>query len=56
MKNSLGTIILYLLIGAVIGAGITYYQVKCNTSGVNIKLDASGNNPGITVTKTGNDQ
>jgi len=56
MKNSLAMAILYLLIGGAIGSGITYYQVKCKTSGMTIQLNASDQGgPGITVTKTGND-
>ncbi len=43
-----------LIIGAAIGSAITYYQVKCKTSGVNIRLDNGAAGPGITVTKTGN--
>lgn len=43
-----------LIIGGLIGAGITYSQVKCQTSGMNIKLNSSGQTgPGITITKTG---
>lgn len=58
MKNGcVSMAILWLIIGGVIGAGITYYQVKCKTSGVSIKLDSTAQSgPGITVTKTGNDQ
>lgn len=59
MKSVVNCII-FLIIGGLIGAGITYHQVKCQTSGVNIKLDsgtqAGGAGAGITVTKTGTGQ
>jgi hypothetical protein len=43
-----------LILGALIGAGITYQQVKCQTSGVNIKFDSGGQSgTGVTITKTG---
>lgn len=49
--------IVCLIIGGVIGSAITYQQVKCKTSGVNIQLDSSSKTgPGITITKTGNEQ
>lgn len=51
------TAILFLIIGGAIGAGITYSQVKCKTSGVSIQLDSSAQSgPGISITKTGNDK
>ena len=58
MKScSVMSCIICLIIGGLIGAGITYSQVKCKTSGVNIKLDSSEKSgPGISITKTGNDQ
>lgn len=45
--------ILWLIIGGLIGAGITYHQVACKTSGVNIQFDSAKTGSGITVTKTG---
>lgn len=49
--------IIFLIIGAVIGAAITYSQVKCKTSGVDIRLNSSEKSgPGISITKTGNEQ
>ncbi|GEM_PF-4896154 len=58
MNNSkLLTAIIFLIIGGAIGAGITYHQVQCKTSGVNIKLDSNGETgAGISITKTGTDQ
>ena len=47
--------ILCLVIGGIIGAGITYQQVKCKTSAVNVQLKA-GENPALTITRTGNDE
>ena len=49
--------ILCLIIGVAIGAGATYYQVKCKTTGMNIQLDSNAKTgPGITITKTGNSE
>jgi hypothetical protein len=57
MKNNcLAIAILCLIIGGAIGAGITYYQVRCKTTGMSIQLESSGSGPGITVTKTGDDK
>lgn len=56
MKNcNLLNAILFLIIGGAIGAGITYHQFQCKTSGVNIKLDSNDKTgAGISITKTGN--
>ena len=53
-SRSVLTAIIFLIIGGLIGAGITYNQVKCKTSGVNIQLESGAQGPGINVTKTGN--
>ena len=57
MKScSVMTCILWFVIGGLIGAGITYHSVKFETTGMNIKLDSSGQSPGISITKTGQGQ
>lgn len=45
-----------LIIGGLIGAGIMYHVGTCKTSTVNLKLDNASAGPGITITKTGNEQ
>lgn len=55
--HSVMTCIGCFIIGILIGAGITYFQTRCETSGMNINLNSNGQNgAGITVTKTGNSQ
>lgn len=54
--SSIFTCLLCLIIGAAIGAGVTYNQVKCKTSGLNIQLNSSGSQPGISITKTGDEK
>lgn len=47
------SVIIGLIVGGLIGAGITYQQTKCKTSGMHIQFDSSTQNgPGITITKT----
>ena len=54
MKTNYLYLLLCLVIGAAIGAGVTYETVKCKTSGVDIRL-GGGKNPGLSITNTGND-
>ncbi|HLB55933.1 MAG TPA: hypothetical protein VJK30_01185 [Coxiellaceae bacterium] len=55
--HSVMTCIGCFIIGILIGAGITYFHTRCETNGMHIKFDSSGQNgSGITITKTGNSQ
>ena len=58
MKScSIVACLIWFIIGGLVGAGVTYHQFKCQTSGVNIKLDSNTKTgPGVTVTKTGTGQ
>ncbi|MCX7126066.1 MAG: hypothetical protein NTU49_10135 [Gammaproteobacteria bacterium] len=49
--------VIWLIIGVLIGAGVMYYTGICKTNATSIQLNANANSgPGITITKTGNDQ
>jgi hypothetical protein len=46
---------LLFILGGLLGSWITYEQVHCKTSGINIQLGGTPNNgAGISITKTGN--
>lgn len=56
-SNTVLIAVLWFIIGGLVGAGVTYEYAKCRTSGVNIRLDSnSKNGPGISVTRTGDEQ